>query len=404
MPHTLIHLVSEQTMQNLLPLLALEPKRVIQIRSCGERFRNAAERIEAATRAAGLHPVFEEIELPSGFPEVSDVSEAIGRALSQYPSAIINITGGTKLMSLGAFLGADLSGTPMLYCDSEQQRFISPRKAMLPTLPSYADITRRLNLKIVMAAHGVSPDQWRFDHAGKAQLAFGQKAFELRFGAHEAFEACQFSTRIREFFREGKGRVPSSSTRLRPLLERDLTQSISDPIPPEVHSFFRAASEGGYLESLPDGGWKLAAAPSNDSKTLRSHVERIANLLDGSWLELAVLNQVLRSSSFSSACWSVEPSKAKHDDSAGFGETDIVALSQPDGHLQLISCKTALSQPLEHLEAMRERSQHLGGRFARATLALLFPKPGQADKLRRWGHLLSVRVLFGEECLSFSID
>jgi hypothetical protein len=34
---TLIHLISEQTMQNLLPILALRPDRVISLRSPTER-------------------------------------------------------------------------------------------------------------------------------------------------------------------------------------------------------------------------------------------------------------------------------------------------------------------------------------------------------------------------------
>ena len=44
----LLQLVSEQTMQNLLPLLALKPKTVIQVRSADERFKRAAENFKVA--------------------------------------------------------------------------------------------------------------------------------------------------------------------------------------------------------------------------------------------------------------------------------------------------------------------------------------------------------------------
>jgi|GEM_PF-7022433 len=53
-PVTLIHLVSQQTMQNVLPALALRPERIIQVRSQGEVFVRAAEATKAALEEAGL--------------------------------------------------------------------------------------------------------------------------------------------------------------------------------------------------------------------------------------------------------------------------------------------------------------------------------------------------------------
>src|SRR5438045_1873361 len=47
-PIALVQLISEKTMQNLLPLLALRPKEVVQVRSEEERFCKAAENFERA--------------------------------------------------------------------------------------------------------------------------------------------------------------------------------------------------------------------------------------------------------------------------------------------------------------------------------------------------------------------
>ena len=123
-------------------------------------------------------------------------------------------------------------------------------------------------------------------------------------------------------------------------------------------------------------------------------METVANLLDGSWFELTVLDLIRRSSGFVDAQWSVEPLK---NEAQSFGETDVVCLGLPRGNLQVISCKTTLEKPLEHLEALRERSQNLGGRYAQATLAVLFPKA--EPELRRWGRFLGVEILVGDEAL-----
>jgi len=106
MPKTLIHLISEQTMQNLLPIMALQPDQVIHICSQDDRFDKAVTKLESAVSVAGLNPSFQIEKLQSRFPEVEDVRQALKSLLRIFPDSVVNITGGTKLMSLGAFLGA----------------------------------------------------------------------------------------------------------------------------------------------------------------------------------------------------------------------------------------------------------------------------------------------------------
>ena len=61
-----------------------------------------------------------------------------------------------------------------------------------------------------------------------------------------------------------------------------------------------------------------------------------------------------------------------------------------------------MEKPLEHVESLRERATHLGGRFAKATLAILFATEPQAVNLRRWGRLLGVEILIGPEILQLA--
>ena len=389
---TLIHLVSEQTMQNLLPLLALKPGRVIQIRSRSPRFEAAARHTEAAARQAGIATEFQDYPLQSEFPDVDAVRRAIKQNIPIFPNAIVNITGGTKLMSLGAYLGASEFPVPILYCDSERLDFIPLGKYGIPAMASFAETAAALTLPVVMAAHGKALDDWSFDVATAEQLEFGRQAFELRHRHAAEFQQCNFSKQIRDFFRNDNGRIPGNQGKLQALCCARVDDCLRDPIPEPVKAFFDAAHRAGFLDIHPNGGFCLAT--DGAGRKLQKYVERIANILDGSWFELTVLDLVRHSKAFADSYWSVEPRSSQALD---FGETDVVAITLPHGSLQVISCKTAINQPLEHLESLRERSQKLGGRYARATFALLHAKPDQIQKLRHWGKLLSVEILIGEE-------
>lgn len=392
---TLIQLVSEQTMQNLLPLLAIKPAHVIHVRSRDASYAAAARHIEEAAREAGSNTRFEEHPLPSECPDVEETRLAVSGLLSRFPDAIVNVTGGTKLMGLGAYLGAVEFPVPILYCDTDRQSFISLGKRPTPALPSFKDTARSLSLRVVMAAHGKAPNAWRFDVATPRQLEFGRRAFDLRWRRREEFQRCDFGRRIREFFRGGRNRISSGEAQLRALCSADLCGAVPDPIPPAVREFLKAASDAGFLQPRA-GGFSLGDPPTGQS--LRNHVEHLANLLDGSWFELSVLDLVRRSPTFADAHWSVEPLRLpERPEAQSFGETDVVCLALPQGALQVISCKTSLEKPLEHIEALRERSHNLGGRYAQAALAVLSPRSEQIADLRRWGKLLSVEVLLGDD-------
>jgi hypothetical protein len=395
---TLLHLVSEQTMQNLLPLLALRPARVIQLVSNGEKYEAAARHIEDAAREADIDATFQPYRLESAFPDVAVTRQALKQLLSVFPEAVVNVTGGTKLMCIGAFLGTGEFPVPMLYCDTDRQEFIPLGKYPLPGMPSFAETARQLTVRVVMAAHGKAPSAWRFDTADPAALEFGRKAFDLRWRRRHEFRACDFSRCLRNFFRADRGKVPSDPGRLNALCRADLCEALPDPVPPVALDFLEAARAAQFVEATAGGGFQLA--PPKPNHPLRDHVEKLVNLLDGSWFELTVLDLVRRSAEFADPHWSVEPLRsAAHEEAQSFGETDVVCLGLPQGNLQVISCKTSLEKPLEHLEALRERSHNLGGRYAKAALAVLFARREQEEELRRWGRLLGVEILIGDETL-----
>jgi hypothetical protein len=392
----LFHLVSEQTMPNLLPLLALRPRRVIQICSNEPRIRQGALRLEAAAKEAGSDAKFQIHEIASTSPLADQIKHAHKQLLSIFPGGVVNLTGGTKLMSLGAYLGAsEFHDVAILYCDTAGKAFVQVGRKTLPAwTPTFQEVVRSLTLRVVMAAHGNAPDSWRFDTANASLLEFGSRSWQLRIHHAEDFLSCRFGDSIRSFYRSDRGKIPSSADRLKALMEADLTSSIVGVLPEAVTSFLTAAAVAGLLVRLECGGFRLADGPAGKDK-LRSHVERIANLLDGSWLELAVLDFISRSASHLDPHWSVEPLGAN---STAYGETDLIAVNSGHAALEIISCKTALKQPLEHLEGLRTRANNLGGSHAIASLAILHAgNQAEQERLRRWGKLLKVNILIGHE-------
>jgi hypothetical protein len=400
---TVIHLVSDQPMANLLPLMAIRPRHVIQIASNQPKFHKIASDLETAARIAGIVCTFEVLSLPSDNPLPEEVSSVISRHISCPDSTIINATGGTKLMSTGAYLAAKQASCPVLYCDSQGKKFLSVAGEAFPfPIRSFSEVAQELSLPIIMGAHGKAPEHWKFDSASESEIAFGKDAWDIRNQAKSAFDSKRYGNPLRDFFRQQNGRIPKQAQALLALSQANIMDAFQDHSPDQdVLRFFQAASQSGFLQQEADG-FTIAPLPSEKRKH-QSHIEKIANILDGSWLELSVLSFALQSKRYRDLHWSVEPSKAGTDN-ADFGETDIVAVNIPTASLEVISCKTGLKQPLEHIEGLRSRAIQLGGNHAIATLAVFHADSPLETQLRRWGKYLGVRILIGEEIPKYFDD
>jgi hypothetical protein len=399
MSRTLIHIVSDQRMQNLLPILAIRPERVIQICSRGKKYLEIANHLEVATRESGIHAEFQVQELSSSIPDVAETRTGFKQLLDLFPDACVNLTGGTKLMFLGAIQAASGFDVPLLYCDTARKLFVHMGGKSFPCELSFGNAMDRLSLSAMMAAHGVKPGSWGFQPANEKMLEFGRKAYHLRWRHEEEFRNAEFSKRIREFYRCENGDVPAGKARLTALSDSNLLEEFSEPVPSRVIEYLDAALEAGLLARFGNKGYMLPACP--EGKGMRSFVRTISNVLDGSWFELTVLDRVYRSSRFKDAHWSVQPSCGGVDERHAFGETDVVCISTENAAMVVISCKTSVPQPLEHLEALRERANNLGGRYAQATLAVLQARPELITELRRWGKLLSVKILVSDEVANY---
>jgi hypothetical protein len=391
-PSALLHLVSEQTMQNLLPLLALRPKTVVQVRSRDDRFRLMAEHLENAVAAIrktsqyrDLTPEFFDVVIDEVSPSTDRTRSQVGESLSLWPGAVVNLTGGTKPMCIGAYLAADYQREPVLYCDTQERRFVSlNERCPLPKLPSFDEIAAGLNVETVMAAHGRGPQSWKSRTPEDSLTQFGSRTAAIRAQA-DAKEFEEFMRSLRKHFRPEGKYLP----RVLPLMADSALKA----------DYFSAAAQAGLLTSVEEGVTALAqdrqqkgtGAPPAYLPVRQStrDNEKLHKLLDGLWLELHVLDLIHKHSHFHDAHWSIEPAGAEGD----FGETDILCVDRQKAGLLLVSCKS-IAPGLEHFEALRRRTELFGGSHTRTVLCIFYP-PSNEIECRRWAKSLNVTTIIG---------
>jgi len=114
---TLLHLIGEQPMPVLLPDRFLQPERSLLI--CTTKTRAVAERLERLLP----HATIEETD-PY---DLSAILAALSKLLQDGEAAVVNLTGGTKMMMLAAFALAMQRGWDFVYLASEHAPYVLHR-------------------------------------------------------------------------------------------------------------------------------------------------------------------------------------------------------------------------------------------------------------------------------------
>lgn len=390
----LIHLVSEQTLQNLLPTLALRPEAILQVRSSDARFASIPGHLEDACRKAGLNSMqfLPVVTIPSASPSIEETESVLNeiRMRQDANTLCVNLTGGTKLMSIGAYRFAEYHRLASLYTDTQNRRAFAdaataPWPQPLPLLPETVD---QLTVPVVMAAQGKTFSE---DTISEAMLDFGRRAWDLRTEHHEAISA--WTEKIRESVpRSNNGKVTNNPQDLKTFLTKPLPSATSEA----ASDYLDAAADAGLLRVDLSGRTFLATQAS------KTDIERTMNLLDGAWLELAVAAFARRGTRFADVHWSIMPESA--GDAADYGETDLVLLDRKKLRLAIISCKSSLKHlsKLEHLSSWRDRARTLGGSYAAVHLAVFQASdPSEVASMKKLGKAMGISVHVGDEIRSF---
>ncbi|MBE2205587.1 MAG: DUF1887 family protein [Chthoniobacterales bacterium] len=394
-PLTLIQLISEQTIQNLLPILRLKPQRLIHFVTPKTAARSAG--LQAAANAAGVDPEMEVVQLSAmpGIPEsFNAVRDAVGK-VSGEGQAVVNFTGGTKLMSIGAYAAAQSAKAPSLYVDTQDSCFVdgatSPdMQLLLEGDFSFTSLRNQLCVDVLGIANGVSRitegksvdpvfplARHLFEHREEEEAAHG-----AIYGEHGLFP---------------KGLEPRKPTDWLPKLDQDII------LPPAVASLavasglMRPGSSDDTVR-LPDASRaELGHLASNEVKNFASRyfsavapLQHAAAFLTGGWWEVIVHDATQKSGLFRDLRWSAIVGDPNGPDT----EEDILGVHGVE--LLYINCKRggAKARLLPLLEEVRSRAATIGGHFNRRFLAVYLPPKGRiAANLEQQAKRLGIKLI-----------
>ncbi|MEN9636234.1 MAG: hypothetical protein RL077_4638 [Verrucomicrobiota bacterium] len=375
----LAHLVGEQTLPNLLAALAVAPTRLLHVRSADKKFEAPIRNLERALAEPKL--ATRTLALSSD-PTPEEVTAALANLPADWRPSLVNVTGGTKLMSIGAKVWADTHSVPSLYVDTHAQRFVSTGSVPLPALPALPAVAHALTLERVLTAHGVPADKLRAEPPPPAARAFGAAAAV----AWRNDQAC--STWLQSLCDQWL--LPNRS----PHPEAHRT---GVAVTPTSETLALAAVQANWATIDARGCFlpRLPLAISGDQLRRDRFVAKLLQNLEGGWFELQLADQMMATGHFHDVRWSVE-SPDRPD--LALGENDVVALDRRSLSPVFVSCKSSsrFPKPLEHIFSLRQRATHFGGTYAQAVLCIARLRfADQEKRLRDFCRVAQVRLLLG---------
>lgn len=362
---TLYHLISEQVWQNLIPLLALRPDKVVHVRSHANRWRTAAKRIQRAATEIDpkWQPTYVDAPLKSDFPEIAEMRDHLRLLHERHPAGVLNFTGGTKLAAIGAYQFAVTADIPSFYFDTERRTFFPSDNQSLPPFRPLDEVIPAITVRAGLVGHGIDGANLRFSKATEQLIAFARKAAEIRTRARVP---------VNRWLEEIRDRFPKWAN---PESDWGRVPSIALPYPehPEAAQLADAAIDSELLR-IDNCGRIYLNNPALET----------FSLLEGGWWELACLDELSSQQRFTDIQWS-----ARVKDNDAEGETDLIGFNRETLKLEFFSCKSStINKPLEHLESLRNRAVRMGGSQAVPNLMVFQCIHNQqrahyADKCRR---------------------
>ena len=315
---------------------------------------------------------------------------------------MVNFTGGTKLMSIGAFQQAAKDGVPSLYVDTQSNCFVDGEtgadiRPFFGGEVSFSKIIADLTLDVMVVASGhqsVSKGRdWRGHLAAARAVRDNPEDTKQLQGVLEQGEKGFFPG----------GRIPRDPAGWLKVLDVSfpvplslfphlLAAGLLDPAStpeaallssrtrPELLFLAQAKAEGNYIENY-NGRCFAAMQP----------LQHFPTFLGGGWWEVIVTEALERAGRFHDLRWSADVIQQGGSDL----EEDILALDGCDA--VCVSCKIRGVRLVPYLDELNGRSKAIGGTFTRAFLALQQPPTGKAWKdLQARARQLRIRLLTPE--------
>ena len=170
----LIQIISRQTMPNLLAAMAVEPARIVHI--CTPSMKGVSAALTKAYREAGVKVDVQELAVDEK-PLMPEMFAAVTQAIKGESAAVVNFTGGTKPMSIGAYGAANAARVPSFYVDTDRGEFLDGRtgQGLADFFPngdlSLGQVNRQLTVNCIARANGVERVTGGLDWKPYAALA-----------------------------------------------------------------------------------------------------------------------------------------------------------------------------------------------------------------------------------------
>lgn len=362
-PVGLIQLVGEETLPSVMTMLALKPAGVTHIVSRSfERQSTYAMRAADSAGAAPEPDQFTNVVL-GDMPSMSEANRAVSKAIADFQRKghrpVLNFTGGTKLMAVGAFQAASSAAVTSLYVDGEHGCFCEgqtgpPLANLLSNGLKLDLIGDQLSVKLIATANGceLQGQGHRFD----TFLPLSRHLLTHPDDAHAAWKATH-----------GPGNVFEPANRM-PNEDRGKWVAILKTEFRLPRTILEMATSAGLVEVCGELARIRSEVDLNSSKQiplvdklrLQGDVQSRLNFFGGGWWEVAVAGAVAKCTAFRDVRWSAEVAK-EHQPCL---EEDILAIQGIQ--LAYFSCKRGSQRGvMRQLEEVDASARRVGGRMAR---------------------------------------
>jgi hypothetical protein len=362
-------LVSRQTLQNLLPILHYQPQRVFFVSTHEEDASRVM--LETVLREHGItceEPVYVDAYDPA---HIAQTCVAM-RKRFQEEQLIVNLTGGTKVMSLAAYRVFSQIPCEIIYTDTPNSRLLILHPEGREPEPLRVD----LDIFTYLRANGhftSTRPQPPWGERSNLSAFLGQNIMTLspflwalrgRIG-----QSADLHARLSFMLKQGKG---FSSLRGRPL----------SGLTPETSQLLERGKAAGLIHRFKtlDNGVELTLSDS----AARAY-------FCGGWLEEYV-EGVTRAEGFDQVArgvslrWNAQSTTEKD-------ELDVVVLHRY--RLHVLSCKTGAYK--DHIYELESLSRRAGGLFASAALVISDERRSVTPALRTRLNDLRIRLWAAED-------
>lgn len=363
-PIMMVCIASGQTMQNLLPALYLNPVKLSVI--CSENVKSTSSFEYLKRVIANITPNInvEKVNLSEESPNWEQVQTFANPCFKHFKDKynefrlILNITGGTKIMSASMLSSWQALGLEAFYCHTGKTVTLEWLNQHKSTEQSFKQQSPLLNIEHYLNAHGYEliDKNWKNNHRAKVKQALKNKEI-----THKLSNYAAKNSNEKNYF----GKINTAA-------ERKLNKNIS---PKEQQKPISGALKNDLLplyQFLTKQQLLSYKEINNNGKTFVEHQfkdEATAKFLNGFWVEdylTNILQELEQENIIAPECWAsgikikIEGSK----DEYAQNELDVAILSR--NRLLIIECKSSHLEnqdPINKLLMLKEKG---GGLFGEA--------------------------------------